>query len=388
MTTKEMTDEEKQVVTMVRDFVKRDIEPVASEMDHADAYPFEIVEKMKELGLFGCTIGEEYGGMGLNSFTYAKVIEEITAGWMSVAGIINSHLIMAHIVELFGEEDQKRHFLPKMATAEFRGGIALTEPNCGSDVAAIQTSAVRDGDDYVVNGTKMLITNGEHGDTFAVLAKTDKEVQPPYKGISCFIMQKGGPGFTHGRHLEKLGYRGIDTTELIFDDFHVPAGNLIGRQEGQGFKQMMTGLELGRINVAARGVGVARAAFEKAMAYAQQRHTFGVPIAQHQAIQIKLADMYTKIEASRLLVEQAAAKKDAGERCDLEAGAAKLFASETAMEVALEALRVHGGVGYIKEGGVERYFRDAPLMIIGEGTNEIQRTVMARQLVQRYKHLA
>ena len=388
MTTKEMTDEEKQVVTMVRDFVKRDIEPVASEMDHADAYPFEIVEKMKELGLFGCTIGEEYGGMGLNSFTYAKVIEEITAGWMSVAGIINSHLIMAHIVELFGEEDQKRHLLPKMATAEFRGGIALTEPNCGSDVAAIQTSAVRDGDDYVVNGTKMLITNGEHGDTFAVLAKTDKQVQPPYKGISCFIMQKGGPGFTHGRHLEKLGYRGIDTTELIFDDFHVPAGNLIGRQEGQGFKQMMTGLELGRINVAARGVGVARAAFEKSMAYAQKRHTFGVPIAQHQAIQIKLADMYTKIEASRLLVEQASAKKDAGERCDLEAGAAKLFASETAMEVALEALRVHGGVGYIKEGGVERYFRDAPLMIIGEGTNEIQRTVMARQLVQRYKHLA
>ena len=388
MTTKEMTDEEKQVVTMVRDFVKRDIEPVASEMDHADAYPFEIVEKMKELGLFGCTIGEEYGGMGLNSFTYAKVIEEITAGWMSVAGIINSHLIMAHIVELFGEEDQKRHFLPKMATAEFRGGIALTEPNCGSDVAAIQTSAVRDGDDYVVNGTKMLITNGEHGDTFAVLAKTDKEVQPPYKGISCFIMQKGGSGFTHGRHLEKLGYRGIDTTELIFDDFHVPAGNLIGRQEGQGFKQMMTGLELGRINVAARGVGVARAAFEKSMAYAQKRHTFGVPIAQHQAIQIKLADMYTKIEAARLLVEQASAKKDAGERCDLEAGAAKLFASETAMEVSLEALRVHGGVGYIKEGGVERYFRDAPLMIIGEGTNEIQRTVMARQLVQRYKHLA
>ena len=388
MTTKEMTDEEKQVVTMVRDFVKRDIEPVASEMDHADAYPFEIVEKMKELGLFGCTIGEEYGGMGLNSFTYAKVIEEITAGWMSVAGIINSHLIMAHIVELFGEEDQKRHLLPKMATAEFRGGIALTEPNCGSDVAAIQTSAVRDGDDYVVNGTKMLITNGEHGDTFAVLAKTDKQVQPPYKGISCFIMQKGGPGFTHGRHLEKLGYRGIDTTELIFDDFHVPAGNLIGRQEGQGFKQMMTGLELGRINVAARGVGVARAAFEKSMAYAQKRHTFGVPIAQHQAIQIKLADMYTKIEAARLLVEQASAKKDAGERCDLEAGAAKLFASETAMEVSLEALRVHGGVGYIKEGGVERYFRDAPLMIIGEGTNEIQRTVMARQLVQRYKHLA
>ena len=251
----------------------------------------------------------------------------------------------------------------------------------------MQTSAVRDGDDYVVNGTKMLITNGEQGETFAVLAKTDKQAQPPYKGIGCFIMQKG-PGFTHGRHLEKLGYRGIDTTELIFDDFHVPAGNLIGQEEGQGFKQMMTGLELGRINVAARGVGVARAAFEKAMAYAQQRHTFGVPIAQHQAIQIKLADMYTKIEASRLLVEQASAMKDAGERCDLEAGAAKLFASETAMEVALEALRVHGGVGYIKEHDVERYFHDAPLMLIGEGTNEIQRIVIARQLLQRYKHLA
>ena len=387
MATKVMTDEEKQVVTMIRDFVKRDVEPVASEMEHADAYPHEIVEKMKTLGLFGCTIGEKYGGMGLNSFTYAKVIEEITAGWMSIAGIINSHLIMAHILELFGTEDQKEHFLPKMATAEFRGGIALTEPNCGTDVAAMQTSAVRDGDDYVVNGTKMLITNGEQGETFAVLAKTDKQAQPPYKGIGCFIMQKG-PGFTHGRHLEKLGYRGIDTTELIFDDFHVPAGNLIGQEEGQGFKQMMTGLELGRINVAARGVGVARAAFEKAMAYAQQRHTFGVPIAQHQAIQIKLADMYTKIEASRLLVEQASAMKDAGERCDLEAGAAKLFASETAMEVALEALRVHGGVGYIKEHDVERYFRDAPLMLIGEGTNEIQRIVIARQLLQRYKHLA
>ncbi len=387
MVTKEMTTEEKQVVSMIRDFVKRDIEPVASEMEHADAYPFEIVEKMKQLGLFGCTIGQEYGGMGLNSFTYAKVIEEITASWMSVAGIINSHLIMAHIVELFGTEDQKKEFLPKMATAEFRGGIALTEPNCGSDVSAIQTSAVRDGDDYVVNGNKMLITNGEHGDTFAVLAKTDKTIQPAYKGIGCFIMQKG-PGFTHGRHLEKLGYRGIDTTELNFKDFHEPAGNLIGKEESSGFKQMMTGLELGRINVAARGVGVARAAFEKAMSYAQQRQTFGVPIAEHQAIQIKLADMYTKIEASRLLVEQASAKKDAGERCDLEAGAAKLFASETAMEVALEAMRVHGGVGYIKEHNVERYFRDAPLMLIGEGTNEIQRTVMARQLLQRYKHLA
>ncbi len=379
-----LNDEQKQIITMVRDFVRRDIEPAAAEMENADTYPFEIVEKMKELGLFGSIISEEYGGMGLDYTTYALVTEEICKGWMSISGVLNSHLIMAYIVEHFGTEEQKTRWLPDMARGEKRGGIALTEPNCGSDVQAIETSAVLDADDYVINGTKMLTTNGEHGNTFAVLAKTDKEIRPKHRGIGCFIMEKG-PGFTSGRHLDKLGYRGVDTSELIFDDFRTPATSLVGMAEGQGFKQMMSGLEVGRIQVAARSCGVAQAAFDKAIAYSQQRETFGVPIAEHQAIQLKLADMYTKIEASRLLTYQAAGKKDRGERCDLEAGMAKLFASETCYEVAMEAMRIHGGVGYIKDYTVERYYRDAPLMIIGEGTNEIQRLVIARNLLAQRK---
>ncbi len=379
-----LNDEQKQIITMVRDFVRRDIEPAATEMENADTYPFEIVEKMKELGLFGSIISEEYGGMGLDYTTYALVTEEICKGWMSISGVLNSHLIMAYIVEHFGTEEQKTRWLPDMARGEKRGGIALTEPNCGSDVQAIETSAVLDADDYVINGTKMLTTNGEHGNTFAVLAKTDKEIRPKHRGIGCFIMEKG-PGFTSGRHLDKLGYRGVDTSELIFDDFRTPATSLVGMAEGQGFKQMMSGLEVGRIQVAARSCGVAQAAFDKAIAYSQQRETFGVPIAEHQAIQLKLADMYTKIEASRLLTYQAAGKKDRGERCDLEAGMAKLFASETCYEVAMEAMRIHGGVGYIKDYTVERYYRDAPLMIIGEGTNEIQRLVIARNLLAQRK---
>ena len=379
-----MTEDQKQIVAMIRDFVKRDIEPVASEMDHDDIYPAEIVEKMKTLGLFGCIIDEEYGGMGLDYTTYAMIIEEICKGWMSIAGVINSHLIMAYIVQTYGSDDMKRAYLPAMASGEKRGGIALTEPNCGSDVAAIETSAVRDGDDYVINGNKMMITNGEQGTTFAVLAKTDKEVRPGHRGISCFILEKG-PGFRSGRHLEKLGYRGIDTSELIFEDFHAPATSLVGDEENQGFYQMMSALEVGRINIAARAVGVATAAFETAIAYAQQRRTMGVPIAEHQSIQIKLADMYTKIEAARLLTYQAAAKKDAGERCDLEAGMAKLFASEMCAEVAMEAMRIHGGYGYFKDYVVERYYRDAPLMIIGEGTSEIQKLVIARNLLKKYK---
>ena len=379
-----MTEDQKQIVAMIRDFVKRDIEPVASEMDHDDIYPAEIVEKMKTLGLFGCIIDEEYGGMGLDYTTYAMIIEEICKGWMSIAGVINSHLIMAYIVQTYGSDDMKRAYLPAMASGEKRGGIALTEPNCGSDVAAIETSAVRDGDDYVINGNKMMITNGEQGTTFAVLAKTDKEVRPGHRGISCFILEKG-PGFRSGRHLEKLGYRGIDTSELIFEDFHAPATSLVGDEENQGFYQMMSALEVGRINIAARAVGVATAAFETAIAYAQQRRTMGKPIAEHQSIQIKLADMYTKIEAARLLTYQAAGKKDAGERCDLEAGMAKLFASEMCAEVTLEAMRIHGGYGYFKDYVVERYYRDAPLMIIGEGTSEIQKLVIARNLLKKYK---
>lgn len=378
------TAEDKQIITLIKDFVKREIDPVANEMEQQDIYPFEIVETMKKLGLFGATISEKYGGMGLKFTTYTKVIEEISKSWMSVTGIINTHLIMAYILEQFGAEDQKAHFLPAMARGDKRGGLGMTEPDCGSDVAAIRTTAVLDGDHYIVNGNKLMITNGEHGSTFLVLVKTDTEVQPPHRGLSAFIMEKG-PGFHHGRHLEKLGYRGVDTSELVFDNFHVPTSNLIGLQENTGFKQVMSGLELGRINVAARAVGVASAAFEKAIAYAQHRHTMGVPIAQHQAIQLKLADMYTKIEASRLLVQQAALKKDAGERCDLEAGMAKLFASETCGEVSLEAMRVHGGYGFFKDYPVERYYRDAPLMIIGEGTNEVQRIVIARNLIQKFK---
>jgi len=382
--TETMSEQDKAIITMIRDFVKREVEPAALEMENKDVYPFALVERMKSLGLFGCTISEQYGGMGLSVTTYARVIEEICKGWMSVSGIINAHLIMAYIVEHFATEDQKRRWLPNMATGETRGGFALTEPDCGSDVSAIRTFAVKHGDHYVVNGNKMMTTNGEHGTTFLVLVKTDREIQPPHKGLSAFIMTKGN-GFRHGRHLDKLGYRGVDTSELIFEDFRVPADGLIGKKEGQGFKYVMNGLELGRINVASRAVGVATAAFEKAIAYAQQRKTFGVPIAEHQAIQLKLADMYTRIEASRLLVRQAAEKKDRGERCDLEAGMAKLFASETCGFVSLEAMRIHGGYGFFKDYTVERYYRDAPLMMIGEGTNEIQRLVIARNLLQLYQ---
>jgi alkylation response protein AidB-like acyl-CoA dehydrogenase len=302
---------------------------------------------------------------------------------MSISGVIGTHHIMAFVVSNFGTEEQKQRYLPLMARGQKRGGLALTEPNAGSDVQSIETTAVKDGEEYVVNGTKMFITNGRHGDTFALMTKTDRTAQPPHRGMSMFIAEKG-PGFEVGRDLDKLGYRGLDTCELIFKDFRVPVENLIGGQEGRGFQQAMGGLEGGRINIAARSVGIATAAFEAAIKYAQQRQAFGVPISQHQAMQLKLADMATKIEAARLLTYQAAAKKDSGERVDLEAGMAKLFASEMCAEVALDAMRIHGGYGYIKEFPVERYYRDAPLMIIGEGTNEIQRLVIARQLLKKY----
>ncbi|MBI2846371.1 MAG: acyl-CoA dehydrogenase family protein [Chloroflexi bacterium] len=382
---RELTDEQKQILTTIRDFVKREIAPVSSNMENADDYPFQIVEKMKEMGLFGCTIPQEYGGMGLDYTTYAMIFEEICKGWMSVSGIIGTHSIMSYIVYTFGTEEQKKRFLPLLAKGEKRGGLALTEPNAGSDVQAIQTTAVKDDDDYIINGTKLFITNGRYGNTFALLAKTDTKAQPPYKGISCFIVEKGEPGFTVGRDLDKLGYRGLDTCELIFQDFRVPATNLVGLKEGAGFSHVMSGLEVGRINIAARAVGVATAAFEAAIRYSQQRQAFGKPICQHQVIQIKLADMATKIEAARLLTYHAAAKKDMGERCDLEAGMAKLFASEVCGEVTMEAMRIHGGYGYIKELPLERYYRDAPLMIIGEGTNEIQKLVIARNLLNKYK---
>ena len=374
-----------QIVSMVRDFVQRDVVPIASHYDNEDIYPSELVDKMQELGLFGITIPEEYGGLGLDYTTFAMIFEELSKGWMSVSGPIGTHHVMSYIISSFGTDEQKARLLPSMAQGKIRGGLGLTEPEAGSDVQNLQTAAVKDGEEYVINGSKMFITNAEHGNAFAVLAKTDKSADPPHRGISCFIVEKPSVGFSVGRHLDKLGYRGLDTCELIFEDCRISVDNLVGGQEGRGFQQVMGGLETGRINIAARAVGVATAAFEAAIGYAQKRETFGVPIAQHQAIQLKLADMATKIQAARLLTYDAAAKKDAGERADLEAGMAKLFASEVCGEVTMEAMRVHGGYGYVKDYPVERYYRDAPLMIIGEGTNEIQRLVIAQRLLQKYK---
>ncbi len=373
-----------QILSLVREFVRRDVIPVASKYDDEDIYPTELVEQMKELGLFGITIPEEYGGLGMDTATMALIFEELAKGWMSVSGIIGTHHLLASIVEKYGTDDQKHRWLHGMADGEIRGALALTEPEAGSDVQNIQTTAVRDGDEYVLNGTKMFITNGEHGTAFAVMVKTDTGANPPYRGISCIVVERPTEGFTVGQHLDKMGYRGIDTVELVFTNARVPAANLLGGEEGRGFGQIMYGLESGRINVAARAVGVATAAFEAAIAYAQKRVAFGVPIAQHQTIQLKLAEMGTKIHAARLLTAEAARLKDEGNRVDLEAGMAKLFASETCGEVTLEAMRIHGGYGYVKEYPVERYYREAPLMIIGEGTNEMQKLIIARRLLEKY----
>ena len=363
-------------------FLDRDVRPHVLELEHGDTYPEAIVGRMRELGLFGAVIPEAFGGLGLSASTYARIVERVSAVWMSLSGIFNSHLIMAAAVLRFGTEEQRRTWLPKFATGEIRGGLALTEPGCGTDLQAIRTVARRDGDGYVVNGTKTWISNGIHGSCFALLVKTDPLAEPRHRGTSLFLAEKG-PGFSVGRKLGKLGYKGIDSAELVFEDYRIPADRLIGLEEGKGLRHALGGLELGRINVAARGVGVARAAMEDAVRYAQQRETFGQPIARHQAIQIKLADMATKVEAARLLVEHAARAYDAGERCDMEAGMAKLFASEAAVENAMEAMRIHGAYGYSKEMHIERYYRDAPLLAIGEGTNELQRILIARQLVER-----
>lgn len=376
--------EQRQILSTIHRFVEREVKPVASDLEHRDEYPHALVARMQELGLFGAIIPTEYGGMGLSFTTYALIIEEICRGWMSLTGVLNSHLLFAHILALFGTEEQKRRLLPAMASGEKRGGLALTEPHAGSDVQRIRTTAKKRGDHYLITGSKMFITNARHGNILAVAAKTDPDADPAYAGISLFAAEKGAPGLTVSRDIKKLGYKGLDTCELAFEDFPAPADALIGGAEGRGFKHVMGGLEVGRINVAARAVGVAQAAFEEAIRYAQQRETFGKPICEHQAIQLKLADMATKIEASRLLVRQAAEKKDRGERCDLEAGMAKLFASEACEEVALEAMRVLGGYGYTQEFPVERFYRDAPLMIIGEGTSEIQKLVIARNLLKQY----
>lgn len=382
----ELTAEQKEILAVVREFAEREIKPVVKEYEPYDRYPQPIVDRMKELGLFGLTIPEEYGGAGLDFVTYALVFEELSAAWMSIAGVLGTHSIMAYVIATYGTEEQKRRFLPRMATGELRGGLALTEPEAGSDVANIQTRAVRDGDSYILNGTKTFITNSRHGTGLLVLAKTDPNAERPSRGMSAFIFEhtEDVPGYTVRRDIHKLGYRGLDTCEIGFENVRIPAENLVGGVEGQGFKQVMSGLEVGRINVAARAVGVARAAFEDAIRYAQQRVTFGKPIAHHQAIQQLLADAYTQIEAARHLVLAAAAKKDRGERADLEAGIAKLFASEMCGKVTLDMMRVLGGYGYTTDFNLERYYRDAPLMIIGEGTNEIQRIVIANRLLEKY----
>jgi alkylation response protein AidB-like acyl-CoA dehydrogenase len=372
------------IVDSIRKFVERVIIPVASQLEHKDEYPTEIVEGMKDLGLFGANVPEGYGGLGLDCTTFAMIIEELSRGWMSVVGPLGTHSVICDIIHRFGTEEQRREFLPGLASGERRGGLALSEADAGTDVQRLATTATRSGNGYRINGSKMWITNGRHGNTFVLAAKTDLKADPPYQGISAFVIEKGGEGFIVTRDIDKLGYKGVETCELVFNDFFVPAENLVGGREGEGFKHIMTGLESERINVAARGVGLARAAFEAAIHYAQQRHTFGKPICEHQTIQIKLADMATKIEAARLLLYSAAQKKDRGERCDLEAGMAKLFATESAQEITLEALRIHGGAGYSKDLPVERYYRDAPLLIVGGGTNELQRLIIAKALVAKY----
>lgn len=380
----QLRDEEEQIVSLVREFARKEIKPIAHEYEAEDRYPHTLVAKMKEMGLFGLTVPEEYGGIGLSVTAYARVFEEISKVWMSVAGILGTHGIVTHCIKTYGTDEQKQRYLPALATGEVHGALGLTEPNAGSDVQAISTVAERDGDHYILNGAKTFITNSRNGTHVAVLAKTDRKANPPYKGMSLFMVDKRLPGFQVSGEMKKLGYKGLDTCELVFENVRVPATDLLGGAEGRGFHHVMSGLEVGRINVAARAVGVAQAAFEDSIKYAQERKTFGVAIADHQAIQLYLAEMATKIEAARLLTLNAAAMKDRGERCDMEAGMAKFFASEICAEVSMIALRIHGGYGYTKEYDVERYYRDAPLMIIGEGTNEIQRLVIARNLLKRY----
>ena len=377
----DLQDEEALLDTISK-WVERDVRPVAKQFDHADEWPSDLVDQMAEFGLFGATIGQDYGGLGLPASTYAKLVMKISAAWMSITGIFNSHLMLALAIEKFGTEEQKLQWLPKLASGELRGGLALTEPDAGTDLQGIRMTARRDGDEYVINGTKTWITNGIHGQVFALLVKTDPEANPRHKGMSLFIADKR-EGFTVSRKLEKLGYKAIDSAEMVFEDYRVPANQLIGGVEGQGFYQATGGLELGRINVASRGVGIAEGALQLALDYAQMRKTFGKPICEHQAIQLKLGEMATRAQAARLLTLDAAARFDRGERVDLEAGMAKYFASEAALENSTESMRIHGAYGYSKEYDIERLYRDAPLTCIGEGTNEMQRIIISKQLVAR-----
>lgn len=375
-------EEDQAFVDAIEVWAEKELRPVAKRFDHADEYPHEIVEQMKELGLFGATIGQEYGGLGLSAWTYAQIVVKVASIWMAPSGIFNSHLIMASAIEREGTEEQKRKYLPQMATGAFRGSLGLTEPNAGSDLQAIRTLAKRVGDHYVVNGTKTWITNSLHGSGTLLLVKTDPAAQPRHQGMSMLIAEKG-PGFNVVGKLKKLGYRAIDTCELAFEDYKVPVENLLGGVEGKGFLQTVGGLELGRINVASRGAGIGEGALKLSLRYAQERETFGKPIWQHQAVQLKLADMVTQVEGAKRLIELAARKYDAGERCDLEAAMAKLAGSEAGVFCAQEGMRIFGGYSYSVEYDIERFYRDSMLMCIGEGANEILRQVIAKQLIDR-----
>jgi alkylation response protein AidB-like acyl-CoA dehydrogenase len=390
----EKTDEQKAITEMVRQFVDNEVLPIAEEYDHEDKFPEAVVEQMKELGLFGVTIPEEYGGMGLDLTTYAMIVEELSRGWISISGIVNTHFIGSYLLMKFGTDEQKDHFLPRMATGELRAAFSLSEPEVGSDVQGIKAVARRTaGGDWELNGQKMWVTNGLLSGVVFVLMKSDPKAEPPHRGMTCFITEKEpgaaeNPGLTIPPKIKKMGYKGVESTELVYDGYRCPADRILGGEEaglGRGFAQMMDALEVGRVNVAARGVGIAQRALELALRYSQERKAFGRHIAKHQAIQFKLADMATKVEAARLLMLKAARMKDAGQRSDLEAGMAKLFASETGKEVVEEAFRIHGGYGYSKEYEIERLYRDAPLLLIGEGTSEIQRMVIGKKLLERNK---
>ena len=393
--TEDLTDIQSDILAAVHDFVDKEIIPNANTLEHADEYPTEIVEGVKELGVFGLMIPEEYGGLGESLTTYALVVEEIARGWMSVSGVINTHFIVAYMIMQHGTEEQKQRYLPRMATGEVRGAFSMSEPGCGSDVAAIQSKAVRDGDDYVLNGQKMWLTNGGSSTLVAVLVRTDGESDDPdasvYKKMTTFLIEKPEgfgevrPGLTIPGKIDKMGYKGVDTTELIMDGLRLPADDVLGGEPGKGFYQMMDGVEVGRVNVAARACGVAIRAFELGVDYSQQRETFGKPIAQHQAVLFRLADMAVKVEAAHRMMVMAARKKDSGQRNDLEAGMAKYLASEYCKEVVEDSFRIHGGYGYSKEYEIERLYREAPMLMIGEGTADIQRMIIGRRLLEEYK---
>jgi alkylation response protein AidB-like acyl-CoA dehydrogenase len=389
--TEDLTDVQTEILKTIRDFVDNEIIPVATALEHADEYPTDIVEGMKELGLFGLTIPEEYGGLGESLLTYSLVVEEIARGWMSVSGIVNTHFIVAHMLMQHGTDEQKQKYLPRMATGETRGAFSMSEPGCGSDVAAITTKAVRRGESYAIDGQKMWLTNGGSANLVAVLVKTDTGAESVYRNMTTFLVEKPEgfgevrPGLTVPGKIEKMGYKGVDTTELVFDGFEIGAEQILGGEPGRGFYQMMDGVEVGRVNVAARGCGVALRAFELAVAYSQQRETFGKKIAEHQAVLFRLAEMATKIEAAHQMMVRAARKKDSGERNDLEAGMAKYLASEYCSQVVEDAFRIHGGYGFSKEYEIERLYREAPMLLIGEGTADIQRMIIGRRLLEDYR---